>query len=131
MTLLRGLVSARTWLAFTHHVLGLAVAVVSCTVVVAGFAVGLCLTPLALVGLPVLGLTVRFATAVGCAERGRFDFFLGLQIPRWPPDPRRRYFWKVVAAPSMMQTRATWGEISYAVLRLPASLIAVALTMTL
>jgi signal transduction histidine kinase len=131
MSLIRGLVSARTWLAFTHHVAGLVIAVVSFTVVVTGFAVGLCLTPLALAGLPVLGLTVRFSTAFGCLERGRFALLLGQRIPRWPADPRRGYWWKVVPTTEMMRNRATWGELSYAVLRLPASLAAFMVTVTL
>jgi len=131
MFLIRGLVSARTWLAFTHHVAGLAVGVVSFTVIVTGFAVGLCLTPVALIGLPVMGLAVRFATGLACAERSRFALFLDRPIPRWPADPRRRYWWKIVATPSMMQTRATWGEISYGVLRLPVSLVAFTLTASL
>lgn len=128
MSLIRGLVSARTWLAFTHHVLGLVIGLVSFAVVVVFFTVGLGLTPLALVGLPVMGIAVRFAGFIGCAERLRFATLLGREIPRWPADPRRRYWWGIIATPSMMSTRATWGEIGYAVLRLPASVIAVALT---
>ncbi|MGH3280134.1 MAG: sensor histidine kinase [Trebonia sp.] len=131
MSLLRGLVSARTWLAFTHHVAGLVLAVASFTVVVTGFAVGLTLTPLALVGLPVMGVTVRFASAFACVERARFWLLLGRELPRWPADPRRGYWWKVIATTSMMATRATWGEISYAVLRLPASVATFTVTVTI
>jgi signal transduction histidine kinase len=128
MSLIRGLVSARTWLAFVHHVAGLVLAVVSFVIVVTGFAAGLVLTPLALVGLPVIGVAVRFATAFACFERARFALFLGRKLPRWPADPRRGYWWKIVPTTSMMRSRATWGEIGYAVLRLPASLAAFTLT---
>jgi signal transduction histidine kinase len=131
MSLLRDLVSARTWLAFTHHVAGLVIAVVSFTVVVTGFAVGLCLTPLALIGLPVMGVAVRFSTALACLERARFALLLGRRIPRWPADPRRRYWWHIIPTTEMMQNRATWGEIGYAVLRLPASVAAFTATVTL
>jgi signal transduction histidine kinase len=128
MSLIRGLVSARTWLAFIHHVVGFVLGIVSFVLVVTGFAVGLATTPLALVGLPVIGVAVRFSTAFACVERARFAL-LGRELPRWPADPRRGYWWKIVPTMSMMQTRATWGEVSYAVLRLPASLVAFTLTV--
>lgn len=94
MPLLRGLVAARTWLAFTHHVVGLVLAIASFAIVVTGFAAGLTLTPLALVGLPVMGVTVRFASAFACVERARFRLLLGRELPRWPADDRRGYWWK-------------------------------------
>jgi signal transduction histidine kinase len=128
MSLIRGLVSARTWLAFIHHVVGFALGIVSFVLVVTGFAVGIATTPLALVGLPVIGVAVRFSTAFACVERARFAL-LGQELPRWPADPRRGYWWKIVPTTSMMSTRATWGEVSYAVLRLPASLVAFTLTV--
>jgi signal transduction histidine kinase len=124
MSLLRGLVSARTWLAFLHNLIGFAFGIASFVIVVVGFAVGLALTPLALVGLPIMGLTVRFCDALAAVERARFAFFLGRDLPRWPASPRRRYWWKIIATPSMMRTRATWGEIGYAVLRLPFGAVA-------
>ncbi|MGH3206243.1 MAG: sensor histidine kinase [Trebonia sp.] len=131
MSLIRGLVSARTWLAFCHHVAGLGLAIASFTVVVTGFAVGVATTPLAFVGLPVIGVTTRFSTAFAAVERRRFRLLLGKDLPRWPADPRRGYWWKAVPTRSMMATRATWGEISYAVLRLPASVVAFTLTVTI
>ncbi|MDX6344984.1 MAG: hypothetical protein QOH87_5122, partial [Trebonia sp.] len=131
MSLIRGLVSARTWLAFVHHVIGLVLAVASFTIVVTGLAVGLATAPLAFVGLPVIGVTTRFSTAFAAVERARFKLLLGRELPRWPTDPRRGYWRKIVPTRSMMATRATWGEISYAVLRLPASVVAFTLTVTL
>jgi signal transduction histidine kinase len=130
MSLIRGLVSARTWLAFIHHVVGLALGIASFVIVVTGFAVGLATAPLALAGLPVIGVAVRFASALAWVERARFAL-LGRELPRWPVDPRRGYWGKIVPTMSMMRTRATWGEISYAVLRLPASVAAFTLTVTL
>jgi signal transduction histidine kinase len=130
MSLIRGLVSARTWLAFVHHVVGFVFGIASFVIVVTGFAVGLATTPLALVGLPVIGVAVRFASALAWVERARFAL-LGRELPRWPADPRRGYWWKIVPTMSMMRTRATWGEISYAVLRLPASVAAFTLTVVI
>jgi signal transduction histidine kinase len=129
MSLLRGLVSARTWLAFIHLVAGLLLALVSFVLVVTWFAVGLALVPLALAGFPVIGVAVRLATAFALVERGRFALFLGRDLPRWPADPRRGYWWKIVPTMTMMRSRATWGEIGYAVLRLPLSLIAFTVTI--
>jgi signal transduction histidine kinase len=128
MSLIRGLVSARTWLAFIHHVVGLALGIASFVIVVTGFAVGIATTPLALVGLPVIGLAVRFSSALARVERARFAL-LGRELPRWPADPMRGYWWKIVPTMTMMQSRATWGEIGYALLRGPASLIAFTLTV--
>jgi signal transduction histidine kinase len=131
MSLIRGLVSVRTWLAFTHHAFGIVVGLVSFVVVVVCFAVGLALTPVALVGLPVIGVAVRFAGFLGCAERLRFATLLGAELPRWPADPRRGYRWWIIPRTSNLSTRATWGEISYAVLRLPLSALTLTLTVCL
>jgi signal transduction histidine kinase len=128
MSLIRGLVSARTWLAFTHNVAGFFLGIASFVIVASWFAVGLVLTPVALVGFPVIGVAVRFSGAFARVERARFALFLGRELPRWPADPRRGYRWKIIPTATMMQSRATWGEISYAALRLPAGLAAFTLT---
>jgi signal transduction histidine kinase len=130
MSLIRGLVSARTWLAFVHHVVGLVLSVASFTIVVAGLAVGLATTPLALVGLPVIGVTTRFSAAFAAVERARFKLLLGDELPRWPADPRRGYRWLVVPTRSLLAARATWGRIGYALLRLPVSVFSFTLTVT-
>jgi signal transduction histidine kinase len=122
MSLIRGLVSARTWLAFTHHIASLIIGMASFVVVVAGLAVGLATTPLALAGFPVIGLTTRFCTAFGRFERARFALFTGQDLPRQPADPRRGYRWGIVPTMTMMQSRATWGEIGYGLLRGPVGL---------
>jgi signal transduction histidine kinase len=131
MSLIRGLVSARTWLAFTHHVAGLILSIASFTVVVTGLAVGVCLTPLAFVGLPVIGVTTRFAAALAAMERGRFRLLLGRELPSWPAGQGRGYRWKIVPRKSLMTSRATWGEIGYAVLSLPVSVVAFTLTVAI
>jgi signal transduction histidine kinase len=130
MSLIRGLVSARTWLAFTHHVAGLVLSIASFTVVVTGLAVGLATMPLALVGLPVIGVTTRFSTAFAAVERARFALLLDTELSRWPADPRRGYRWLIVPTRSMLATRATWGQIGYALLRLPVSVVSFTLTVT-
>ena len=130
MSLIRGLVSARTWLAFTHHVVGLVLSIASFTIVVTGLAVGLATALLAGVGLPVIGVTTRFSTAFAAVERARFALLLDTELPRWPADPRRRYRWLIVPTRSMLASRATWGQIGYALLRLPVSVVSFTLTVT-
>ena len=79
MFLIRDLVSPRTWLAFTNHLAGWVVAVVFFLIVGFGIAIGLGSLPLALVGLPVLGLTLRCADWLAAEERARFAVLLGVQ----------------------------------------------------
>jgi signal transduction histidine kinase len=129
MSLLRGLVSARTWLAFTHHVAGLFLAIVSFTIVVTGLAVGVALLPLALVGLPVLGLTARFADGFAAAERARFGLLLGAEYPAWPADPARGYRFLLIPRRGTLIGRATRGREAYAVLRLPVSVVTATVTI--
>jgi signal transduction histidine kinase len=119
MSLIRGLVSARTWLAFIHNIVGFIFGIASFVIVVTGLAVGLGTIPLALAGFPVIGLTTRFTTAFGYLERARFALFTGRDLPRWPADPRRGYRWGIVPTMTMMKSRVTWGEVSYALLRFP------------
>jgi signal transduction histidine kinase len=128
MSLLRGLVSARTWLAFTHHVAGLFLAIVSFTIAVTGVALGVGLLPLALAGLPVLGLTFRFADGFAAVERSRFRLFVGAEIPVVPPGPERGYRAGLIPRRGTLTSRVTYGRQAYAVLRLPFSVVAVTVT---
>ena len=129
MSLIRGLVSARTWLAFTHHVAGLVLAVASFTIVVTGLACGVALLPLALVGLPVLGLTFRFADGFAAVERARFALLLGAEVAACPADPARGYLALLIPRRGTLTSRVTYARGAYAVLRLPASLAAFTLTV--
>jgi signal transduction histidine kinase len=129
MSLIRGLVSARTWLAFTHHVVGLVLAVASFTVVVTGVAVGVTLLPIALLGLPVLGLTARFSDGFAAVERARFALLLGAEVPAWPADPARGYRALLIPRRRTLTSRVIYGRWAYAVLRLPASVAAFTLTV--
>ena len=127
MSLLRGLVSARTWLAFTHHIAGLALAIAAFTVVVTGVALGIGLLPLALVGIPVLALTSRFADGFAAIERARFGLFLGSPVPNWPATEKR---YRAVLLPrrGTLTSRLTVGRLAHAVLRLPLSVLATVFT---
>jgi signal transduction histidine kinase len=127
MFLVRDLVSPRTWLAMISHLAGLVIGFAVIFVFTFGLSFGFGLVVLALVGLPVLGVTLRFAEWFATAERARFGFMLGVRIPAWPAgnSPERAgYRWGVVPRWRMFTERATWAEIGYGLLRLPVSAVA-------
>jgi signal transduction histidine kinase len=127
MFLVRDLVSPRTWLAMISHLAGLVIGFAVIFVFTFGLAFGFSLVVLALVGLPVLGVTLRFAEWFAMAERARFGFLLGVRIPAWPAgssSERAGYRWGVVPHWRMFTERATWSEIGYGLLRLPVSAVA-------
>jgi signal transduction histidine kinase len=122
MSVLRELISARTWLALTHHVAGLVVGLVSLVITAVGIAVGVVTLPLALAGVPVLGLTLRYADGLAAAERYRFAVLLGSDLPAWPSG-LRRYRWLVIPTRGTLTAKLTARRLGYALLRLPVSLV--------
>jgi signal transduction histidine kinase len=132
MFLVRDLVSARTWLAMTQHLAGLFIGLVVISIVTTCLSLGFSLLFVALVGLPVLGITLRLADWFARAERARFGFFLDARIPAWPAPGsagRAGYRWGIIPRWRMWAQGATWAELGYALLRLPVS--AVALTISI
>jgi signal transduction histidine kinase len=129
MFLLRDLVSPRTWLALISHLAGLVMGLVVILVVTVGLSLGFGLLVLALVGLPILGVTLRLAGWFADAERARFALMLGVRIPAWPAGARAGYRWGIIPRRRMFSERATWSEIGYALLRLPVSAIAVTISL--
>jgi signal transduction histidine kinase len=127
--LISGLVSPRTWLAFSHHVAGLVIGVVVFWVMAVGIASGSALLPLALAGLVLFGLTLRFADGLAHAERARFAVLLGEQIPTWPAVPGGRYRWLLVPCRTTLTGRRTWGGIGYGFIRLPVSCVTAFITL--
>ena len=85
-------------------------------IVAFGIAIGLGSLPLALAGLPVLGLTLRCADWLAAEERARFAVLLGVRIPAWPGDPRRGYRWLLVPRRATLTGRQTWGTVGYGLL---------------
>ena len=120
---LRGLVSARTWLAYTHHVADFPLSLAAFISTVVTVAVGVGTLPLALAGLPVLGLAVLFADGWAALERARYRL-LGLDIPDWPAQEGRGYRWLVVPRSATLFGRVTRGRVLHAVLRLPLAVFA-------
>ncbi len=123
MFLLSDLVSPRTWLAMIHHLAGLIIGFAAIFVVSFGLAFGIGSLPAALVGLLLLGITLRLADWFARTERARFAFLLGVRIPAWPADSRAGYRWGIVPRWRTLTERATWGDIGYALLRLPVSAV--------
>ena len=133
MLLLRDLVSPRTWLAMTSHLAGLFTGIVAVVVYTVGLSVGGSLLVVALVGLPVLGVTLRLIEWFTMAERARLDLMLGVRIPAWPASGspgRAGYRWGIVPRWRMFTERATWSEIGYGLLRLPVSAVALTLSVS-
>jgi signal transduction histidine kinase len=129
MFLLRDLVSPRTWLAMTSHLAGLFTGLAVVVVITVGLSVGASLLVVALVGLPVLGVTLRLIDWFAMAERARIALMLGVRIPAWPADGRAGYRWGIVPRWRMFTERATWGEVGYGLLRLPVSAVAATLSV--
>ena len=118
MFLVRDLVSPRTWLAMTSHLAGLFIGPRGHRVVFTfGLSLGFSLLVLALVGLPILGLTLRAADLFATAERARLGLMLGVRIPAWPAEARAGYRWGIVPRWRMLTERATWSEIGYGLLQ--------------
>jgi signal transduction histidine kinase len=129
MFLIRDLISSRTWLAMIHHLVGVFAGLVICIVLVTGYTLGCGLIPLALAGLPVLGVTLRLADWMSRAERARFGFLLGAEIPGWSAGDRAGYRWWVIPRWRTLRERATWGEFGYALLRPVVSSVALTLSV--
>ena len=123
------LVSPRTWLAVIHHLAGLIIGFPAIFIVAFGVGFGIGLTPAALIGIAVLGITMRFATWFARVERARMAVTLGERIPAWPAAARSGYRWGLVPRLRTLTERATWGEIGYALVRLPVSALGVALSV--
>jgi signal transduction histidine kinase len=129
MFLVRDLVSPRTWLAMISHLAGFAMGLAVFVAVVTGLSLGFSLLVLALVGLPLLGLTLRLAAYFAVAERARISLMLGTPIPAWPAGSRAGYRWGIVPRRRTLTERATWGEIGYSLLRMPVSAVAATLSL--
>jgi signal transduction histidine kinase len=132
MFLLRDLVSARTWLAMTQHLAGLLIGFAAIFIFAFGLSFGFSLLFVALVGLPLLGVTLWLAHWFARAERARFAFLTGARIPAWPApgSPGRTGFrWGIIPRWRMWTEGATWAELGYALLRLPVSAVAAAISV--
>src|SRR6202035_2255521 len=82
-----------------------------------------------MIGMPILGATLRFTDWFARAERARFAVTLGERIPTWPAGTRSGYRVRLLPRPGQLSERAPWREVSYAVLRGPVSAAAAFVTL--
>ena len=120
-SVLGALVSPRTWLAVIHLLAGLVIGIVSFTVVVTGFSLGIALLPVFLVGIAVLVAVIWLDGMFARAERARFAVLLGTEIPGPPPRPDEPTGWRRLNL--LFLARSTWLPSVYALVRLPLSVI--------
>jgi signal transduction histidine kinase len=129
MHLIRDLVAGRTWLALIHHIAGVIVGLAAFFAVVILLALSVGLLPLMLAGFPVFGFLLRLTDGLAWFERARFALLTGNRIAAWPAAARAGYrFWLVPRWKAYTQ-EATWAQVGYALIRLPVSLVFVALTV--
>jgi len=133
MFLVRDLVSARTWLAMTQHLAGLFVGLVAIFIFTLALGLDVPLIFVGLVGIPLLGLTLRLADWFARAERARFGFLAGVRIPAWPAPGsggRAGYRWGIIPRWRVLTQGVTWAELGYALLRLPVSAVTLSISVT-
>ena len=121
MYLVRDLVSPRTWLAFIHHVAGVCLGAAVLWIVAGGIVAGVLGMPFAMIGMPVIGATLRLTDWFARTERARFAVTLGEQIPAWPDGSRSGYRLRLLPRLAKLGERATWREVLYALMRGPLS----------
>jgi signal transduction histidine kinase len=131
LAVLGWIVSATTWLALIHLLAGLIIGLVAFVVIVAGIALGVGLLPVLGFGILLLVSTFWFGQQYARAERARFAFLLGEHIPAPRPvaaHPHDATGWRRIWRAA---TRATaWKNLAYALVRLPLSVLEVALVLT-
>jgi signal transduction histidine kinase len=129
MFLIRDLVSPRAWLATIHHLAGLLIGLPAFLVVAFGVAFGFAFTPFALVGLPLLGITLLLAEWLAGEERARIGLLLGVRVPGWPAEARAGFRWGIIPRRQTLREGATWGAVGSALLRPLLSAVAIALVI--
>jgi signal transduction histidine kinase len=130
MFLIRDLVSARTWLALMHYLVGLITGLVVFVLVFTLLTTGIALLPLALSGLPLIGLAMRVATWNAAFERARFRFFLGAEILARPASSRAGFRWLLIPRWRTFREQATWGELCYALFQQAWLLVSFLVSLT-
>lgn len=131
MYLVRDLVSPRTWLAFIHHFVGVCLGAAILWIVVPGMVAGVLGMPIAMIGMPIMGATLRVTDWFARTERARFAVTLGEQIPAWPDGSRSGYRMRLLPRLAKLGERATWREVLYALIRGPLSAAAAFVSLCL
>jgi signal transduction histidine kinase len=118
----RPVVSARTWLAVTHLLVGWFAGLVVFCVLVALLPVGVVLVPIALSGVPIVWAVLLMSALYARLERARFALMLGERIPAPGRDrPPVTGLWR--RARAYLTAPETWKQLGYALLRFPLSTV--------
>ena len=104
--------SPRTWLAFSHHLAGLIVALAAFVFVVAGVSVGVTVIWVLLAGVPIIGLTLRGSRLLAQFERARFALLLGVRIAAWPAAARAGFRWGLVPRLRVLREGPPGGSLA-------------------
>src|SRR5215472_3828928 len=128
LAVVRPVVSARTWLAVIHLVVGWFTGLVVFGIVVVAIPVGLVLLPFALVGAPILWVVVVLSRLYARAERSRFALMLDVCIPDPATGrPRAARWWQRLR--QCLTAAETWKQLGYALLRFPRSTVQMTLVI--
>ena len=128
--LLRAPFTVRTWTDSIHLVLNLPVGVIGFVYTATCLAVGFSLTPLCLIGLPLVALTLLGSRGLGVLERARAAALLDERVRAPAPlRPRQRGFIGWVKAGLTDSTG--WRASLYLGLQLPWGILTFAVTTTL
>ncbi|HEV2243186.1 MAG TPA: sensor histidine kinase [Streptosporangiaceae bacterium] len=124
----RPVVSARTWLAVIHLVVGWFTGLVVFGIVVVATPVGLVLLPIGLAGAPILWVVLVLSRLYARAERGRFALMLDVRIPDPATGrPRAGRWWQRLR--QRLAAAETWKQLGYALARFPLSTAELALVI--
>jgi signal transduction histidine kinase len=124
---LGGLVTPDPWLTTTHLLVGIWVGLASFIPITVLLALSLGLTPVFLLGVPLLGITLSVARLLGRLERARFRLTLGVEIPE--SQPRHLPGGVLARLRTRAGSAASWRELGYHLLRLPVAAVQCALTL--
>jgi signal transduction histidine kinase len=118
--------SGDAWLTTVNILIGLWTGLLSFAVLGWLLPLSLALTPVFMIGVPLLMLALALSRRFAALERGRYRLVLGVEIP--PPDQADKPKGSLVERfRALVRTTARWREAGYHLLRLPLSAVQVVL----
>ena len=114
------------WLTTVNILIGLWTGLLSFAILGWLLPAALVLTPVFLVGVPLLALALLVSRRFGALDRGRYRLVLGVEIPS--PHPDEKPAGSVAdRLRTLLRTPARWREAGYGLLRFPLSVVEVVL----
>jgi len=125
----RPVVSAGTWLAVIHLMVGWFTGLMAFGIVVVAAPVGIVLLPIGLAGAPILWAVLLLSRLYARAERSRFALMLDVRIPDAATGrPRAARWWQRLR--QRLTAAETWKHLGYALVRFPLSTAELALVIS-